>query len=284
MIEEALPSDVCCNVTEQKEEYGQYQCYISNGNMDDAMCLRAKSVATPSSTRCHNTDECIITSNNDDNISNLGCVIPVLTDHLRMISVLRYTDIWHQPHAIVDAAASTDANPPTSSGKDAGTVNNEKNNNNNDDIDEDRVRHFIYIGTPNELYASISVGDYRPRWLFRRLFSSWALSYMCDIPWSLSLLLRYIISVSASLALLNAAPVYLADGAASLEQMLNIVIMTPMSSTFTTSSSFVDPVAAIAQMSSKQRTIEIWHKRILMTGTSLLVANVLGTFLTLLHN
>jgi len=62
---------------------------------------------------------------------------------------------------------------------------------------------IIFAGTPSELWYSIEVKNYAPRWDF--LLS-------VDLPLLIEKTLRYLASISGALAILNMAPVYYLDG------------------------------------------------------------------------
>eukprot|EP00457_Paulinella_chromatophora_P004479 gb/GEZN01004491.1/.p1 GENE.gb/GEZN01004491.1/~~gb/GEZN01004491.1/.p1 ORF type:complete len:569 (+),score=42.36 gb/GEZN01004491.1/:222-1928(+) len=96
---------------------------------------------------------------------------------------------------------------------------------------------FVFLGHPSQLAASIVTSDY----LFRETFFSSPGSFLSHIshllerhgvsvPDVLARALAYVTAVSASLALLNAAPIYYADGAISVGLLLEHFGLAPKGS------------------------------------------------------
>jgi len=73
---------------------------------------------------------------------------------------------------------------------------------------------ILYLGHFLNLYWSVQVSDYKPRWDWMHPFISW------DIPFITQNILRFILSISGALALLNLAPVYYLDGEHAFETLL----------------------------------------------------------------
>uniref|UniRef100_A0A7S1TQ45 Endopeptidase S2P n=1 Tax=Erythrolobus australicus TaxID=1077150 RepID=A0A7S1TQ45_9RHOD len=113
-------------------------------------------------------------------------------------------------------------------------------------------RQIFFQGQPEVLARSIVLSDYRPRltslagfWWYRA-FVAW------NLPRKLDRLLRYTLSISLCLAVLNMAPVYFLDGEASA--ILFVRLLFPRIKT------------------GRLEHVKAW---ILKTGTALLICNIL---------
>jgi S2P endopeptidase len=82
----------------------------------------------------------------------------------------------------------------------------------------------LFDGTPASLYHSIIASDYEPRLRFLSPF----------LPEDLDEALRYLVSISMALALLNIAPVYYLDGQHALSAILQLVDLAPSTRTVLT--------------------------------------------------
>ena len=141
--------------------------------------------------------------------------------------------------------------------------------------------HFLFVGRPPLLFSAVSLSSYRIRPSAEKWIPDAFLSFMIALPDRVSWLLRYIIAVSLSLALLNAAPVHLVDGAASLENVIDLCM-----GRFGQGAGHNGHTVTLQQMThendqkqSQQRTRDFLLRWTLRAGSTLLLINIALTFI-----
>ncbi|KAL6076954.1 Membrane-bound transcription factor site-2 protease [Balamuthia mandrillaris] len=77
---------------------------------------------------------------------------------------------------------------------------------------------LLFNGHPQVVFSSLVVSNYTPRWSIIR-----ALTMLIDLPLFLEKLLRYLISISGALAIINMAPVFYLDGQHACEAFVAVL-------------------------------------------------------------
>jgi membrane-associated protease RseP (regulator of RpoE activity) len=102
---------------------------------------------------------------------------------------------------------------------------------------------LIFVTSPTELYVAFYLSDAIPRLWLTRVFLAMplpaslrksVLSLIIDLPRVITRLLHFTLSISASLAFLNAAPVYFLDGQHALKQFVRMMYPDPRKHTHIT--------------------------------------------------
>lgn len=240
-------------------------------------CMRARLFISPSVPLCHSTADCSVRA---DQI----CVHPMLEQaDERLVCVSRNAP----PAGPADEAAATTEAAPFAEHIRRSRYDPATGATVADPQPGLSRSYFLWMGHPSELLSAVSLSDYRPRpWLLSLLAAvgagpssagsggpaGWLWRAVHRWPGWLSRGLRYVISVSMSLALLNSAPVHMADGAVSLGEM---------------AAAWGAPGAALGRLCAKlgiageaarQRAVA----KTLFVGSALLLVNVLLSFVQFL--
>jgi hypothetical protein len=83
---------------------------------------------------------------------------------------------------------------------------------------------FLFVGHPSELLSYIDVTSYIPRQWLQGLLPVGIVPWFLGLPAKCYHVLNFTLSVSLSLAIINCAPIYMADGSLSLELIIDIVM------------------------------------------------------------
>jgi len=160
----------------------------------------------------------------DSHCSQFGdavCLHPILDEHpssrgMRVLPIKFKMPKF--PTNILDEEVERLTSPTESNSASEDTLHDNREGHN---------RYLVFLGRPAELALAVHGSEFNPREFLERLFAwliplfpeSWQHAFLggwtftVRWPGMLLRLLKYVLSVSASLALLNAAPVHFADGA-----------------------------------------------------------------------